>query len=66
MSWTKKDLDNPGFLNQAYYGATSVPECMAHGMWSGCPGCPVLERGDCDNPDAWQYAEDFDYSLITQ
>jgi len=44
-------------LVELFYGTRSPSECERWGMMNGCPGCPVLERGDCDNPDAQQYKE---------
>ena len=33
------------------YGSRILSECERHGMINGCKGCPVWERGDCDNYD---------------
>jgi len=44
-------------FDELLYGTKSASECEKYGMMFGCPGCPVLERGDCDNPDAQQYLE---------
>jgi len=44
-------------LDELFFGSRGVSECERWGMMRGCPGCPVLLRGDCDNPDSQQYLE---------
>ena len=51
-------------INEKYYGTRSPSECEQWGMWHGCPGCPVLERGDCDNPDSQQYRENNETNIL--